>query len=111
MNVFIDRNLTVFKHSFLLNQKGSNDRKSTPQNLSKVLTNTISLYNSLTDIEKQKSEIENNFDPEPIQRIDSKVFYLRALRLSLVGQVYFNNDKIKEAYSLWGECERCLKIL
>lgn len=55
--------------------------------------------------------ISNSFDIEETQKIDAKNFYLRALRLMFVGQVYFNNDKIKEAYGLWAECERCMKIL
>lgn len=46
-----------------------------------------------------------------MQAIDAKNFYLRALRLLFVGQVYFNNSKLKEAYGLWSECERCIKIL
>jgi hypothetical protein len=33
------------------------------------------------------------------------------MRLMFVGQVYFNNNKLREAYGLWSECERCIKIL
>jgi hypothetical protein len=33
------------------------------------------------------------------------------VRLLFVGQVYFNNVKLREAYGLWVECERCVKIL
>lgn len=39
------------------------------------------------------------------------MFYLRMLRLLFVGQVYEKNDKIKEAYGLWKECEKALSIL
>lgn len=28
-----------------------------------------------------------------------------------MGQVYYNNGKVKEAYSLWNECERCLNTV
>lgn len=40
-------------------------------------------------------------DPEKIRAVDAKIFYYRTLRLYFVGQVYYNNDKIKEAFSLW----------
>jgi hypothetical protein len=60
---------------------------------------------------KLKGQISNSFEIEQVQAIDAKTFYLRALRLLFVGQVYFNNSKLKEAFGLWGECERCLRIL
>lgn len=46
-----------------------------------------------------------------MQLIDAKTFYLRTVRLLFVGQVYFNNSKLREANGLWSECERCIKIL
>lgn len=46
-----------------------------------------------------------------MQLIDAKTFYLRTVRLLFVGQVYFNNGKLREANGLWNECERCIKIL
>ena len=43
MKLFIDRNITVFKHSFDTD-KG---RKSTPQTLAKLLTSTTTLFQEL----------------------------------------------------------------
>jgi hypothetical protein len=28
-----------------------------------------------------------------------------------VGEVYFRNDKVKEAFGLWQECDKALRIL
>lgn len=100
MKVFIDRNLTIFKHCYY----GNKGRKSSPQTLAKLLTATTSLLQELAEVIKEKGKISNTFEIEQIQVIDAKNFYLRTLRLMFVGQVYFNNDKIKEAYSLWNEC-------
>ena len=104
MNLFIDRNNTIFYHSYY-SQKG---RKSTPQTLAKLLSNTINLYGQYIDLEKQKSD---HLEPVKIAKLDAQVFYIRTLRLMLVGQVYINNDKIKEAFGLWNECEKCIKII
>lgn len=46
-----------------------------------------------------------------IRQNDDLSFYYRSLRLHLVSQVYFNNKKILEAYSLWVETERCIEII
>jgi len=86
-------------------------RKSSPQTIAKLLTATMTLFQELADISKQKGEISNTFDIEEVQVIDAKIFYLRTMRLMFVGQVYFNNNKLREAYGLWSECERCIKIL
>lgn len=91
MKIFIDRNLTIFKHSYY----GNKGRKSTPQTLAKLLTATSSLYQELAEVIKQKGQISNTFEIEHIHAIDANNFYLRTLRLLFVGQVYFNNDKIK----------------
>ena len=107
MNIFIDRNLIVFKWSHDMNR----GRKSSPQTIAKLLTATTTLFQELADISKQKGEISNTFDIEEVQVIDAKIFYLRTMRLMFVGQVYFNNNKLREAYGLWSECERCIKIL
>lgn len=55
----------------------------------------------MAEIVKQKGQISNTFDVEEVQAIDAKSFYLRTLRLLFVGQVYFNNQKLKEAHGLW----------
>lgn len=91
MNVFIDRNLIVFRYSHDMNR----GRKSTPQTIAKLLTAAMSLFQEQAEITKQKGEISNTFDVEEVQLIDAKIFYLRTLRLLFVGQVYFNNTKIK----------------
>ena len=107
MQVFIDRNLTIFRWSHGLNR----GRKSTPQNIAKLLTATAALFNELAELVKQKGQLSNNFQIEWVQAIDAKNFYLRTLRLLFVGRVYSNNGKLKEAYALWSECHRCLNIL
>lgn len=43
MKVFIDRNLTIFRHSY----DGNKGRKSTPQTLAKLLTATTTLLQEL----------------------------------------------------------------
>lgn len=91
MNVFIDRNLIVFRYSHDMNR----GRKSTPQTIAKLLTAAMSLFQEQAEITKQKGEISNTFDVEEVQLIDAKIFYLRTLRLLFVGQVYFNNTKLK----------------
>lgn len=48
MHVFIDRNYTIFKHSFG-SDKG---RKSSPQTLAKLLTAIISLFTNLSELIK-----------------------------------------------------------
>jgi hypothetical protein len=48
MKVFIDRNYTIFKHSFG-SDKG---RKSSPQTLTKLLTATINLFTNLSELIK-----------------------------------------------------------
>lgn len=107
MNVFVDRNLVVFRYSHEVNR----GRKSSPQTIAKLLTATMSLLQELAEVVKQKGQISNTFEIEHVQAIDAKNFYLRTLRLLFVGQVYFNNGKLREAYGLWGECERCVRIL
>ena len=104
INLFIDRNNVIFRHSYY-GQKG---RKSTPQTLAKLLSNTINLYGQFIEQEKAKTD---SMEGKMIQIIDAKIFFIRTIRLMLVGQVYFNNEKIKEAYGLWNECERCIKII
>lgn len=107
MNVFVDRNLVVFRYSNSVNR----GRKSSPQTIAKLLTATMSLLGELAEVVKQKGQISNTFEIEQVQAIDAKSFYLRTLRLLFVGQVYFNNNKLKEAFGLWSECERCVRIL
>ena len=107
MNVFIERNTLIFVYSHQMNR----GRKSTPQTIAKLLTATITLFQELAEIIKQKGSISNTFEIEHVQLIDAKTFYLRTVRLLFVGQVYFNNGKLKEASGLWNECERCIKIL
>jgi hypothetical protein len=91
MRVFIDRNLVIFRHSTV----GNRGRKSSPQTIAKLLTATTSLFQELAEIVKQKGQISNSFEIEQIQAIDAKTFYLRTLRLLYVGQVYFNNGKLR----------------
>lgn len=91
MQVFIDRNLVVFRHSSQTNR----GRKSSPQTIAKLLTATMSLLQELAEVIKQKGQISNTFEIEQVQAIDAKTFYLRALRLLFVGQVYFNNGKLR----------------
>jgi hypothetical protein len=50
MQIFIDRNLTVFKWSHDMNR----GRKSSPQTIAKLLTATMTLFQELADISKQK---------------------------------------------------------
>jgi predicted nucleic acid-binding protein len=107
INLFIDRNITIFNFS----NSQDKGKKSAPQTLSKLLSAIISLFQELAEVIKEKGQISNIFNIEDIQIIDGKNFYIRTLRLIYVGQVYYNNDKIKEAYGLWSEAERCLKIL
>jgi hypothetical protein len=107
LNIFIDRNKTIFKHSFYV-QKG---RKSTPQTLAKILSNISTQYNQLIDIEKQKSDLADSYETKRTQALNAESFYTKTLRLMLVAQVYFNNEKHREAFSLWRECERCLKMM
>ncbi len=98
-NIMIDRNNMIFKYSYLNAEKDS--KKGAPQNLAKLLSSTISIYTQYIELEKIKNEGTDGLDPEKIRAVDSKIFYYRTLRLFFVGQVYYNNDKIKEAYSLW----------
>jgi len=91
MKLFIDRNLVIFRYSHELNR----GRKSTPQTIAKLLTATSALFQELADIVKQKGQISNSFEIEAVQAIDAKNFYLRTLRLLFVGQVYFNNNKLR----------------
>lgn len=60
MNVFVDRNLIIFRSSYEINR----GRKSTPQTLAKLLTNTITLFQELAEVAKQKGQISNTFDVE-----------------------------------------------
>ena len=85
-------------------------RKSAPQTLAKLLSNTITVYGQLIDVEKLIHE-GTELAPEKIRQIDACIFFVRTIRLNLVGQVYYNNGKVKEAYSLWNECERCLETV
>ena len=57
MKIFIDRNLTMFKYSNEINR----GRKSSPQTIAKLLTATMSLFQELGEIVKQKGQISNNF--------------------------------------------------
>lgn len=98
-NIMIDRNNMIFKYSYLNAEKDS--KKGAPQNLAKLLSSIISIYTQYIELEKIKNEGTDGLDPEKIRAVDSKIFYYRTLRLFFVGQVYYNNDKIKEAYSLW----------
>ena len=96
----------IFKYSYLNAEKDS--KKGAPQNLAKLLSNTISIYTQYVELQKIKNQGTDGMDPEKIRAVDAKIFYYRTLRLFFVGQVYYNNEKIKEAFSLWQECERCL---
>ena len=91
MKVFIDRNLIVFRSSSEVNR----GRKSSPQTIAKLLTATMSLFQQLSEVVKVKGEISNSFEIEHIQAINAKIFYLKAIRLLYVGQVYYNNNKLK----------------
>lgn len=51
INLLIDRNHTIFRFSFQ-----SQSKKSAPQTLAKLLSNTTTLYTQLIDLEKQKNE-------------------------------------------------------
>ena len=57
MKVFIDRNLIVFRSSSEVNR----GRKSSPQTIAKLLTATMSLFQELSEVVKQKGEISNSF--------------------------------------------------
>jgi hypothetical protein len=86
-------------------------KKGAPQTLAKLLTNTITILNQIIDAEKQQASVVNKPVPiETIKQLDDLSFYYRTLRLHFVAQVYFNNGKLTESYSLWSEAERCLQI-
>lgn len=57
MKVFIDRNLVVFRYSSEINR----GRKSSPQTIAKLLTATMSLFQELAEVIKQKGQISNTF--------------------------------------------------
>jgi hypothetical protein len=40
----IDRNNMIFKYSYLSGDRDRDSKKSAPQNLAKLLSNTISIY-------------------------------------------------------------------
>ena len=87
-------------------------KKLPPQTLAKLLTNIMSILSQSNDLEKDKSKLNNKaVDMEVIRKTDDLAFYYRTLRLHLVSQVYYNNNKVTEAYSLWIEAERCLEII
>lgn len=65
----------------------------------------------LSELVKEKHLLTATSPMEELKAIEEKSFYLRNLRLLFVGQVYFNNDKIKEAYGLWSECEKSVRTL
>lgn len=106
LNVLVDRNFTIFRHSF----GADKGRKSAPQTLAKLLSNTITIYSQLIEVEKLVNE-GTDLAPEKIRQIDAYIFFVGTIRRMLVGQVYYNNGKVKEAYSLWNECERCLNTV
>lgn len=93
MKVLVDRNDLIFKYSYFNADK--DNKRGAPQNLAKLLSNTISIYTQFIELEKAKNEGNEGVDPDKIRAVDAKVFYYRTLRLYFVGQVYFNNDKIK----------------
>ena len=77
-------------------------KKGAPQTLAKLLTNTITILNQIVEAEKQQATVLNKPVPiETIKQFDDVSFYYRTLRLHFVAQVYFNNGKLTEAYSLW----------
>lgn len=87
-------------------------KKQPPQTLAKILSNLMGILTQTNDLQKEKSKLNNRpADMNVIRRNDDLSFYYRTLRLHLVSQVYFNNKKILEAYSLWVETERCLEII
>lgn len=86
-------------------------KKGAPQTLAKLLTNINSVLNQITELEKEKAKILGKQVPlEQIKKYDELSFYYRTVRLHFVAQVYMNNGKVSEAYSLWSEAERCLQI-
>lgn len=105
--LFIDRSFAIFRYSYNTNK----NRKSPPQTLAKLLTTINNNFIQLSEIIKEKHQLTSTSPLEELKSIDEKAFYLRTLRLLFVGQVYFNNDKIKEAYGLWQECQKALRIL
>ena len=46
------------------------------------------------EVEKQINE-GTELAPEKIRQIDACIFFVRTIRLNLVGQVYYNNGKVK----------------
>jgi hypothetical protein len=52
-NIMIDRNNMIFKYSYLNAEKDS--KKGAPQNLAKLLSNTISIYTQYVELEKIKN--------------------------------------------------------
>lgn len=58
INTYIDRNMIIFRSSYEL----SRGRKSTPQTIAKLLTNTMTFFQELADVTKQKGSISNTFD-------------------------------------------------
>lgn len=57
MNLFIDRNTLIFAYAHQTNR----GRKSTPQTIAKLLTATITLFQELAEVIKQKGSISNTF--------------------------------------------------
>jgi hypothetical protein len=65
------------------------------------LTAISNNFGQLAEIIKEKHLLTGTLAGEELRAIDEKAFYFRTLRLLFVGQVYFNNEKVKEAFSLW----------
>lgn len=53
LKIMIDRNNIIFRRSYL---SEGDSKKSAPQNLAKLLSNTINIYAQYVELEKLKSE-------------------------------------------------------
>ena len=79
-------------------------KKLPPQTLAKLLSNMMGLLTQTNELQKEKSKLNNKpVDMNLVRQNDDLSFYYRTVRLHLVSQVYFNNKKVLEAYSLWVE--------
>jgi hypothetical protein len=62
----------------------------------------MGIVTQINDLQKEKAKLTNiPVDMNIIRQNDDLSFYFRTLRLHLVSQVYYNNKKVQEAYSLW----------
>ncbi len=59
--ILINRNNMIFRYSYA--NIGKENKKSAPQNLAKLLSNTITIYTQYADVQKAKSEGTDGLDP------------------------------------------------